>query len=217
MYFLTFLDQTLTYLYIIPAALIAIILHEFAHGAVSYMLGDVTPKEEGRLSLNPMKHIDPVGLLCLVLFHFGWAKPVRINSYAYKNKRLGIFLVSIAGPLMNFIVGILSTLLCVLVVKFNGSSVIYELFIYIAIINFGLGVFNLIPIPPLDGSKVLASFLPEHVAGQYLRYEKYGMILILGLLVLSNLFPGPNGMSLLSEMVNYIYRFFLNIWINVCL
>ena len=92
------------YLYIIPCVLIAIIFHELAHGLVSYWLGDPTPKENGRLSLNPLRHIDPIGLLCLVIFRVGWAKPVVVNSQYYKNRRLGMFLVAMAGPLTNFII-----------------------------------------------------------------------------------------------------------------
>lgn len=97
------LEDILDYLYIIPAALIAIILHELAHGLVSSWLGDPTPRETGRLTLNPLKHLDPIGALCLVFFHFGWAKPVVINPSYYKNKKIGMTLVALAGPIMNFI------------------------------------------------------------------------------------------------------------------
>ena len=96
------------YLYIVPAALIAIMLHEIAHGLVSYWLGDPTPKRQGRLSLNPLKHLDPVGTICLILFHVGWAKPVVVNPDYYKKRKLGMALVALAGPLTNFIVAIVS-------------------------------------------------------------------------------------------------------------
>ena len=150
------------YLYIVPAALIAIMLHEIAHGLVSYWLGDPTPKRQGRLSLNPLKHLDPVGTICLILFHVGWAKPVVVNPDYYKKRKLGMALVALAGPLTNFIVAIVSMIIIGFILKFANSSlaifdIINTFLLILAIINIGLGVFNLIPIPPLDGSKILGS------------------------------------------------------------
>lgn len=145
-------------LYSVPAILLAITLHEFAHGYVSYRLGDPTPKREGRLTLNPLAHLDVVGTLCLLLFGMGWAKPVRINPGSYKNSRIGTMLVSLAGPLMNYLLAFLSLLVF-------GLSGLYghgfgEWFSYLALINIGLGTFNLIPFPPLDGSHVLEELVP---------------------------------------------------------
>ena len=96
------LNKLIELLYTIPAVVIAISLHEAAHGLMSYKLGDPTPQKDGRLSLNPLKHFDPMGTLCLIFFHFGWAKPVQVNPRYYKNKKMGMVLVSLAGPLMNF-------------------------------------------------------------------------------------------------------------------
>ena len=145
-------------LYTIPAILIAITAHEFAHGYVSYRLGDPTPKREGRLTLNPFAHLDFWGTICLLLFRMGWAKPVRINTAYYKNRKKGIILVSLAGPCMNYLVGFLGMLLYGVFYQ-NGSSIMLW-FYYLAVINIGLGTFNLIPLPPLDGSNVLQGLIP---------------------------------------------------------
>lgn len=171
------------FLYIIPAALIAIVFHEFAHGFVSYKLGDPTPKKEGRLSLNPLNHLDPAGTLCLVLFGFGWAKPVRIDSYYYKNKKWGIVLVALAGPLMNFLIAFISALLVGITLKFTPTYYgLIEFLTFLTLINIGLGVFNLLPFPPLDGSKVFAAFLPENIYFKVMKYEVWGSIILLILL-----------------------------------
>lgn len=175
-------------IYIVPAALIAITFHEFAHGYVSYLQGDITPKLEGRLSLNPLKHLDLVGTLCLVFFHFGWAKPVQVDARQYKNKKLGMALVALAGPLMNFLLTFIGLFAAGLILRFFGNSsgsvplFLYQFFYYLAIINVGLGVFNLIPVPPLDGSKVVGAVLPEHIYFGYMRYERYGSLILMALL-----------------------------------
>lgn len=202
------------YLYIVPATLIAIMLHEIAHGLVSYWLGDPTPKRQGRLSLNPLKHLDPVGTICLILFHVGWAKPVVVNPDYYKKRKLGMALVALAGPLTNFIVAIVSMIIIGFILKFANSSlaifdIINTFLLILAIINIGLGVFNLIPIPPLDGSKILGSFLKGQVYEQYMKYQQYGFIILALLLFLSSLAGG--GVSFISIAVDYITNFFLKI------
>ena len=206
------------YIYIIPAALIAIMFHELAHGLVSYWLGDPTPKRQGRLSLNPIKHLDPIGLLCLIFFHVGWAKPVVVNPKYYNKKRLGMALVSLAGPLANFLVSILSFVIMFFILKYMDlSSNIMGMFLnfltYSAIINIGLGVFNLIPIPPLDGSKILGSFLKGEVYEQYMKYQQYGFIILSVLLVLSSLAGG--GTSFISNIVEIIFNFFFKVTISL--
>lgn len=202
------------YLYIIPAALIAIMFHEIAHGLVSYWLGDPTPKRQGRLSLNPAKHLDPVGTLCLIFFHVGWAKPVVVNPEYYKRKKLGMALVALAGPLTNFLLAILSFVFIGLILKISNTYttpivILVNFFNYLAIINIGLGIFNLIPIPPLDGSKILGSFLKGEVYEQYMKYQQYGFIILSLLLVLSSLAGG--GTSFISLAVEKIYVFFYNL------
>ncbi len=176
---------------IIPAALIAIIFHELSHGCVAYLLGDKTAKERGRLSLNPVKHMDFLGLLSMILFGFGWAKPVPVNPYYFKKKKLGIIFVSLAGPLSNVIMAFVSLLLARLLLSFFVPSttvwiyaemIICEFLYCFAVLNIGLAVFNLIPIPPLDGSKILFSVLPRRAYGFLLQYERYGMLLLIVLI-----------------------------------
>lgn len=162
------------------AVIIAMVFHELAHGYVSYKLGDETPKRDGRLTLNPMAHLDLFGTIMLFLFHFGWAKPVQINPYYYKNKKLGTVVVSLAGPFTNFIIAFI----CILLLRLNSllPIIIVEFLYSLITINIGLGVFNLIPIPPLDGSKVLAAVLPQDLYMKYMSIEQYGFIILIVIL-----------------------------------
>ncbi len=172
---------------IIPAVLLTIIFHEISHGYAAYLLGDRTAKERGRLSLNPFQHLDLVGVLCMVLFGFGWAKPVPINPYFFKNRKVGIVLVSIAGPLSNLIMATISLFLTRVLLMFSPEStvlvytqiIVAEFLFTFAFLNIGLAVFNLIPIPPLDGSKILFSLLPARAYGFILKFEQYGMLLLI--------------------------------------
>ena len=176
---------------IIPAALLAIIFHELSHGWVAYLLGDRTAKERDRLSLNPFKHMDFIGLLSMIVFGFGWAKPVPVNPYYFKNKKLGMVLVSLAGPLSNIIMAFVALLFARLIlavfvptttVLVYVEMIICEFLYCFAVLNIGLAVFNLIPIPPLDGSKILFSVLPRRAYGFILQYERYGMLLLIVLI-----------------------------------
>ena len=162
-------------IYTLPAILIAISVHEYAHGFVSYKLGDPTPKRDGRLTLNPFAHMDVYGTLCLVFFRMGWAKPVRINVGYYKNRKLGIILVALAGPVMNYLVAFIAMLLYGFCYK-NGLGA-GTWFYYIAVVNVGLGTFNLIPIPPLDGSNVLMEIVPK-VQRFYGKIRRYAPIIL---------------------------------------
>lgn len=162
------------------AVLVAIIPHEMAHGFAAYLCGDETAKNDGRLSLNPLHHLDPIGTICLILFKFGWAKPVMINPNNFRNRKRGTFFVSIAGVLTNFILAIIS----VIILKHtNLNGFIQELLLSIFWFNIILGVFNLIPIPPLDGSKLIFSFLPIKYEYYLSKYERYGYILLLLLII----------------------------------
>ncbi|MDR0858634.1 MAG: site-2 protease family protein [Oscillospiraceae bacterium] len=162
-------------------ALLCITIHESAHGLAAWLLGDDTARAQGRISLNPLRHIDPVGLLMLAVAHFGWAKPVSINPANFKNPKLGMAVTALAGPVSNFILwGILTAITPLLT-----NQLAYTLVYLTAQLSWGLGVFNLIPIPPLDGSKVLFSFLPNKAYFTLMRYEKYGMpVILLGILAL---------------------------------
>ena len=154
-----------------PGVLIAITFHEFAHGYAAYKLGDDTAKRQGRLSLNPFAHLDPIGTLMLLVAGFGWGKPVEVDPRNYTRKismEKGEAIVSLAGPLMNFILAIIFTLIYCAIYKFTSATfmastvgtVIMLLISTTISINIGLGVFNLIPLPPLDGSKIIMPFLP---------------------------------------------------------
>ena len=192
----SFLIMIKELLYVLPAILIAFTVHEYAHAFASSILGDPTPKLEGRLSLNPFVHLDLVGTLMLIIFKFGWAKPVMINPQYYKNPKRDMGLVAFAGPLVNFILSFLSFLVVNLIFKLTNGDVgialyaTYTFFRYFAIINLGLGVFNMLPFPPLDGSKVLGAFLPMNLFLKYMRLEPYGMAILL-ILVLTNLLSTP--------------------------
>ena len=184
-------------LYSVPVVIIAICMHELAHGYISYKLGDPTPRLTGRLTWNPLKHLDLFGSLCLLVFGFGWAKPVQVNPYYYKNKKRGMILVALAGPVTNFILAFIGCLLVSLITRIMGSSITFEtemgyrVFLYIIqflyyfiLLNIGLGTFNLIPFPPLDGSKVMAAVLPEPVYMKWMQYERYGHFLLMVILYL---------------------------------
>mgnify|MGYP001073891919 CR=1 FL=1 len=174
------------------AALLCLTVHELSHGAVAYVLGDPTAKDEGRLTLNPIKHIDPLGLLLMITAHVGWAKPVPVDMRYFKHPKRDMALTALAGPASNFLLAwaflLLANLLGHLLVLFSPSiglspwGLLPMLFlINAAVLSIGLGVFNLFPIPPLDGSKILFSFLPDKIYYTILRYERYIMILMLAL------------------------------------
>ena len=189
-----YISQLRSILYVAPVMLLAIIVHECAHGWVSDKLGDPTPRMSGRLTLNPLKHLDPMGTLCLLVFHMGWANPVPINPYYYKDRKKGLILVSLAGPIANMLLACISILLEGLLLLYAPNTVFFQtlavLFWYSAVLNVGLGVFNLIPIPPLDGSKILFALLPDRIYYQYLRYERF-FILAVVLLAWMGVFSVP--------------------------
>lgn len=200
------------FIYIVPAVLISIVLHEWAHGMVSYMLGDMTPKLDGRLSLNPKYHLDVIGTLSLVIFHFGWAKPVNVNAGAYDNPKTGMILTALAGPIMNFILAFISLLLVGFIQHFHLYNIMFdyivEVLIYVSIFSVGLGIFNLIPIPPLDGSKVLFGFLPERLYFKYMQYEEIGMLVLVGILAFGGFdLIQPLAYNLINNMIAIIERF----------
>ncbi|MDO5562421.1 MAG: site-2 protease family protein [Synergistaceae bacterium] len=172
----------------LPAMLWAITFHEYCHGYAAYKCGDRTAELDGRLSLNPLHHLDPVGALCLLLFRFGWAKPVPINPGNFKNPRRDMVIVALAGAAGN----ILTAFVCVQLAKFAPSlfqSYGAQMFIQIMIyMNIGLAAFNLIPIPPLDGSRILYVFLPYKWMHGYYVLERYGMFILLGLMI-TNILP----------------------------
>ena len=168
--------------------LYAIIFHELAHGYVAYQMGDPTAKHMGRLSLNPLRHLDPLGTLMLFLVGFGWAKPVPVNFSYIKDYRKGMILVSSAGIIMNMILAFLALFLYSLLDLTQSGLVALVLMVF-AKINIILAAFNLIPIPPLDGSKILLGFSPAGIQAILLRLERFGFLIVIGLLYFGFLDP----------------------------
>ena len=159
----------------------AISVHELAHGFVAYKLGDPTAKYAGRLTLNPMAHFDPLGALCMVLFGFGWAKPVPVNPMYFKDRKKDNALVALAGPVSNILLAFASTILTALYISFVYdkfpnfiTDFISVVLVQLAVVNIGFAVFNLIPFPPLDGSKILGAFLSYQNYNKLLMYERFG-------------------------------------------
>lgn len=190
-----------TLIYVVPAIIITVTLHELAHGWVSYKFGDPTPKLDGRLSLNPLHHLDPIGTIALLLVGFGWAKPVHIDPRYYKDAKTGIVWTAFAGPLMNFIIAFVAIFLFNLLLKVPvsifSSEIMTRIFIYLiylmqytALISLGQAIFNLIPLPPLDGSKILYGVLPDSVYFNIMKYENW-LSLILFLVLFSGILDGP--------------------------
>ena len=170
---------------IIPA-LICITFHELAHGYTAYRLGDRTAKDMGRLTLNPVKHIDIIGLIMMIVFRFGWAKPVPVNMYNFKNPRSYMAITALAGPLSNLILAAVVMFFYGFVFEALGGiyasgsgAIIHEIIQNTIYISIALAIFNLVPIPPLDGSKVLFSFLSEQIYYRLMRIERYGIIILI--------------------------------------
>lgn len=185
----------------ILAALVCIIFHECAHGFAADRLGDSTARSSGRLSWNPLRHIDPFGLVMMIVAGVGWAKPVPVDARNFKNPKRGMAMTALAGPVSNLLLAILALALASPLYRFliystigatlwNALLFLFNLLVRVAMLSVGLGLFNLIPIPPLDGSKVLFSLLPDRIYFTILRYERYVM-LVLFLLVFSGLLDGP--------------------------
>ncbi|MBQ1948426.1 MAG: site-2 protease family protein [Clostridia bacterium] len=209
-----FLFSLQEYLYIIPMALIALSFHEVSHAFVSYLQGDPTPKDAGRLTLNPLASFDLWGALCMVFFRFGWAKPVPINPAWYKNKKRGIVLTSLAGPCSNILLALLFMILWKLYIVYAWSHIggmwVLRLMEMGIVLNCSLAVFNLLPISPLDGSKVLYALLPTRIYYKILQYERYGMIVLILLMYFTNILDVPiamgvNGIvTLLDKITHFI-------------
>ncbi|MCI8832920.1 MAG: site-2 protease family protein [Clostridia bacterium] len=193
----------LSLLLTIPGVIIAISFHEFAHAWMAVKLGDDTPLRQGRLSLDPLKHLDPIGILMLMFCGIGWGRPVQIDSSNFnpKYRRNGEALVSLAGPLMNFILAFVLTLIDGLILKFAGDTffvsttgkVILTMLQTAIIMNIGLGVFNLIPLPPLDGSKIFIRFMPYNVRNWIYDHEMwfYMAFLVIWITNLSSIIITP--------------------------
>lgn len=200
-------QEILSLLISIPGLLLAITVHEFSHGWAAYLMGDNTARYSGRLSLNPMHHLDLVGALCMLFFRFGWAKPVPINPQNFKNHRLGVIVVSLAGPVSNFLLGFISCILYYIMVIVVHSTAIWaefvsQILLYSVFMNVGLMIFNLIPVPPLDGSKILLEFLPYKMKYKIYQYERYFSLILLIMVYAGTMTP------VLSILQGYVLTFY---------
>ena len=191
-------------IYTLPIIVVSLTFHELAHAFVSYKLGDPTAREEGRLTFNPLKHIDPIGFIMLLIFGFGWAKPVPVRLRWYKHPKRDFALTALAGPVANLVLALLGSLLlplsALLYFYFNNVFTdwlvsFFNLFIYM---NVGLAVFNLIPIPPLDGSRIVMAFLPDRAYVTVLKYERYISIALM-VLIITGLLETP-----LTAAINFV-------------
>ncbi len=227
------------------AVLITLTVHEYCHGYAAYKLGDSTAKNLGRLTLNPIKHIDPIGAICMLLFHIGWAKPVPINARYFKKPRRDIAITALAGPLVNLILAFIFSGVYLLILAFVKDINFADnltllnilqnvlLFIYIFFsVNIGLAIFNLIPIPPLDGSKIFYPLFPPKLYFKIINYERQLNIFLIAWLFLGRLvarglrmipFIGTNSVlsgvvsifslsELLSYVINFVADLFLDFW-----
>ncbi len=182
-------DRWLNLLFLIPVLLFSMMMHELAHGWIAYRLGDPTAKIRGRLSFNPIKHLDPLGTAMFVItylfsgFVFGWAKPIPVSPYYFKNRQKGMAIVGAAGPITNFILAIIFALILNWITPDTSSRVFTVLFLLFQI-NVVLGLFNLIPVPPLDGSRVLGAFLPRGAYEKWVAMDRYGMLIVILMIVL---------------------------------
>uniref|UniRef100_A0A7V0Z6M8 Site-2 protease family protein n=1 Tax=candidate division WOR-3 bacterium TaxID=2052148 RepID=A0A7V0Z6M8_UNCW3 len=183
-------DRFLELLLSLPPLLLALTVHEYFHGFVAYRMGDPTAKFAGRLTFNPLKHIDPIGFIAFLLFRFGWAKPVPVNPYNFYNYKKGMVLTSIAGPGSNLGLAFISGMIIRIAGVFLATPSLLPLAIMLRLClfyNLILCAFNLIPIPPLDGSNVLFYLLPDRHAHIRYQLERYGFIILVGLILIDNL------------------------------
>lgn len=195
------------------AVLLCLTVHETCHGLAAFALGDPTAKRMHRLSLNPLHHIDWFGLIAMLVAGFGWAKPVPVDMRYFKNPKQGMAITALAGPLSNFLLAVL----CCIPLRWLLPQVLflsdlrsplvwlYNFLITLILMNLGLGLFNLLPIPPLDGSKVLFALLPDHAYLQLMRYERYGMLLLIALVFFDV------GSDLLSGAIYAVFTFLINL------
>ena len=198
-------------------ALLCIMVHEISHGLAAYALGDTTAKRQGRLSLNPLRHIDWIGLVMLLLFHFGWAKPVQVDIRHFRHPKRDMAITALAGPASNFVLALLCLFLFGLLyascVGTDWGEWVLSLLSSTAFLSIALGLFNLIPFPPLDGSKVLFSFLPDRLYFRLMMLERYGMVILIVLVVILNRVFTVSPIQIAAEAV-YDALFPLAKWAN---
>ncbi len=193
----------------LAAVLLCLTVHETCHGLAAYALGDPTARQAHRLSLNPLRHIDWFGLLMMFLAGFGWAKPVPVNPNYFKKPKQGMALTALAGPMSNFLLALIMLLgariFCDVAAYSEANQRILDFILMVAILSIGLGLFNLVPIPPLDGSKVLFAVLPDRAYDQLMRYERYGMLVLFALVFFDV------GSNALSQAISWVFDLFCRV------
>ena len=193
----------------LAAVLLCLTVHESCHGLAAYALGDPTARREHRLSLNPLRHIDWFGLLMMFVAGFGWAKPVPVNPNYFKKPKQGMALTALAGPMSNFLLALIMLLgariFCDVAAYSEANQRILDFILMVAILSIGLGLFNLVPIPPLDGSKVLFAVLPDRAYDQLMRYERYGMLVLFALVFFDV------GSNALSQAISWVFDLFCRV------
>ncbi|HUT69495.1 MAG TPA: site-2 protease family protein [Desulfatiglandales bacterium] len=207
-----------TLLLLAPPILLALTFHEYAHGYVANKYGDDTAKRSGRLTLNPLAHLDPLGTIMIFLVHFGWAKPVPVNPYRLRNPKRDMLWISAAGPLANMVLALLSGMLLRLVFAVGGApqkhSIVGLLIVMVIMslqINLALAIFNVLPIAPLDGSKILAGLLPARHEGTIYLLERYGPLILIGLII----FGRATGVPILGSLIWPFVGFFSKIFAGI--
>jgi Zn-dependent protease len=194
-----------------PPILLALTFHEYAHAYVAYRYGDDTAQKSGRLTLNPLRHLDPLGTIMIFLVHFGWAKPVPVNPYQLKNPKKDMLWISAAGPLSNIILALMSGILLRVLFALNAipdrhsiAGIIVYMLIMSLQINLALAIFNILPIAPLDGSKILYGLLPVGYAKTIFALERYGPFILIGLIIIGRV----TGVSILGGLIWPFVKFF---------
>jgi Zn-dependent protease len=207
------INQISWFIFSLPSLLIASTIHEFAHAFAAYKLGDYTAKIEGRMTLNPLAHIDPVGALMMIFARFGWSKPVPVNEHNFENPVLGTALSSLAGPISNFLAAILASIPLRILIQQNiisgqsiSNSYFSQLFLVFVLVNLSLGIFNLIPLPPLDGHKVMRAVLPRKLRYYWEQLENYSMWILIFLFL---------PFSPLSQVVDRLISTLMNTFIAI--
>lgn len=217
-------QEIMVYLLSIPIVLFSLTVHEVSHGYAAYKLGDPTASRMGRLTLNPLRHLDPIGAICMVLFRFGWARPVPIDLRYFKKPRRDFALSSIAGPISNLLLGLISGFLSLLCAKIWFSFALrtegfwvdffnwFSYFFFLSLVmNVSLAVFNLIPIPPLDGSRLLGLLLPPRAYYTLLRYERYLSLALMLFLLWDSRF----GFGLVGRLVSFFCNGILSLLLKI--